>query len=115
MQTLPEVTPRKEPTEIIGSLFAVVVVISLNYPRANQCSRTIRERPHSGHVPGCQEEIRGIIAAYDRRVPHRTKAHPKANVKASVKASPKSRNAAALTKSATAFLKTNDAGYAIVA
>ena len=115
MQTLPEATPRKEPTEITRSLFAVVVVISLNYPRANQCSRTLRERPHSGHVPGCQEEIRGIIAAWDRRVPNRTKAHPKANVKASVKASPKSRNAAALTKSAAAFLKTNDAGYAIVA
>ena len=111
MQTLPEATPRKEPTEIIGSLFAVVVVIPLNYPRANQCSRTIRERPHSGHVPGCQEEIRGIIAAYDRRVPNRTKTHPKA----SVKASPKSRNAAALMKSAAAFLKTNNAGYAMVA
>lgn len=41
MQTLPEATPRKEPTEIIGSLFAVVVVIPLKYPRANQCSRTI--------------------------------------------------------------------------
>ena len=105
MQTLPEATPRKEPTEIIGSLFAVVVVLPLNYPRANQCSRTIRERPHSGHVPGCQEEIRGIIAAWDRRVPNRTKAHPKANVKASVKASPKSRNAAALTRSAAAFPK----------
>ena len=39
MQTLPEATPRKEPTEIIGSLFAVVVVISLNYPRAPQYSR----------------------------------------------------------------------------
>ena len=115
MQTLLEATPRKEPTEIIGSLFAVVVVIPLNYPRANQCSRTIRERPHSGHVPGCQEEIRGIIEAYDRRVHHRAKAHPKARVKASVKASPKSRNAAALTQSAAAFLKTNDAGYAIVA
>ena len=115
MQTLPEATPRKEPTEIIGSLFAVVVVIPLNYPRANQCSRTIRERPHSGHVPGCQGEIRGIIAACDRRVHHRTKTHPKASVKASVKASPKSRNAAALTKNAAAFLKTNDAGYAIVA
>lgn len=115
MQTLPEATPRKEPTEITRSLFAVVVVIPLNYPRANQCSRTIRERPHSGHVPGCQEEIRGIIAAWDRRVPNRTKAHPKASVKASVKASPKSRNAAAPTKSAAAFLKTNCAGYAIVA
>lgn len=111
MQTLPEATPRKEPTEITRSLFAVVVVIPLNYPRANQCSRTARERPHSGHVPGCQEEIRGIIAAYDRRVPNRTKTRPKA----SVKASPKSRNAAALMKSAAAFLKTNDAGYAIVA
>ena len=111
MQTLPEATPRKEPTEIIGSLFAVVVVIPLNYPRANQCSRTIRERPHSGHVPGCQDEIRGIIEAYDRRVHHRAKTHPKA----SVKASPKSRNAATPTQSAAAFLKTNDAGYAIVA
>ena len=107
MQTLPEATLRKEPTEIIGSLFAVVVVIPLNYPRANQCSRTIRERPHSGHVPGCQDEIRGIIEAYDRRVHHRAKTHPKASVK--------SRNAAAPTKSAAAFLKTNDAGYAIVA
>ena len=105
MQTQPEGTPRKEPTEIIGSLFAVVVVIPLNYPRANQCSRTIRERPHSGHVPGCQEEIRGIIAACDRRVHHRAKTHPKASVKASVKASPKSRNAAALTRSAAAFPK----------
>jgi len=111
MQTLPEATPRKEPTEIIGSLFAVVVVIPLNYPRANQCSRTIRERPHSGHVPGCQEEIRGIIAAWDRRVSNRTETCPKA----SVKASPKSRNAAAPIKSAAAFLKTNCAGYAIVA
>ena len=115
MQTQPEATPRKEPTENTGSLFAEVVVIPLKYPRANQCSRTIRARPHSGHVPGCQEEIRGIIEAWDRRVPNRTKAHPKANVKASVKASPKSRNAAALTKSAAAFLKTNCAGYAIVA
>ena len=101
MQTLPEATPRKEPTEITRSLFAVVVVISLNYPRANQCSRTIRERPHSGHVPGCQEEIRGTIAACDRRVHHRTKTHPKASVKASLK----SRNAAALTQSAAAFPK----------
>jgi len=107
MQTLPEATPRKEPTEIIGSLFAVVVVIPLNYPRANQCSRTIKERPHSGHVPGCQEEIRGIIAAWDRRVSNRTETCPKASLK--------SRNAAALTRSAAAFLKTNDAGYAIVA
>ena len=41
MQTLPEATPRKEPTENTGSLFAVVVVIPLKYPRANQCSRTI--------------------------------------------------------------------------
>lgn len=41
MQTLPEVTPRKEPTEITGSLFAVAVVIPLNYPRANQCARPI--------------------------------------------------------------------------
>ena len=77
MQTLPEATPRKEPTEIIGSLFAVVVVIPLNYPRANQCSRTRGERPHSGHVPGSQEEpgrqeeIGGIIAADGRPVPHR--------------------------------------------
>ena len=39
MQTLPEATPRKEPTEIIGSLFAVVVVISLNYPRVFQYAR----------------------------------------------------------------------------
>ena len=115
MQTLPEATPRKEPTEIIGSLFAVVVVIPLNYPRANQCSRTIRERPHSGHVPGCQEEIRGIIAACDRRVPHRAKTRTKTRPKASVKASLKSRNAAAFTRSAAAFLKTNCAGYAIVA
>lgn len=70
MQTLPEATPRKEPTEITRSLFAVVVVISLNYPRANQCSRTIRERPHSGHVPGCQEEIGGgFTKAYDHPFP----------------------------------------------
>ena len=103
MQALPEVTPRKEPTEITGSLFAVVVVIPLNYPRANQCSRTIRERPDSGRIPGCQEEIScqeeigGIIAAYDRHVPNQAKTCLKAN--------PKSRNAAALTKSAAAFLK----------
>ena len=101
MQTLPEATPRKEPTEITRSLFAVVVVISLNYPRANQCSRTIRERPDSGRIPGCQEEIRGIIAAYDRHVPNQAKTCLKANLKAN----PKSRNAAALTKSAAAFLK----------
>ena len=77
MQALPEVTPRKEPTEITGSLFAVAVVIPLNYPRANQCSRTIGERPHSGRFPGCQEEIGGTIAAYDRHVPHRAKPRPK--------------------------------------
>lgn len=111
MQTLPEVTPRKEPTKIARSLFAAVAVIPLNYPRANQCSRTIGERPHSGRFPGCQEEIGGTVAAYDRHVPHRAKTC----LKASPKASPKSRNAAALTKSAAAFLKTNDAGYAIVA
>lgn len=111
MQALPEVTPRKEPTEITGSLFAVAVVIPLNYPRANQCSRTIGERPHSGRIPGCQEEIGGTIAAYDRHVPHQAKTCLKANLKAS----PKSRNAAALTQSAAAFLKTNDAGYATVA
>ncbi len=73
MQTLPEVTPRKEPTEITGSLFAVVVVIPLNYPRANQCSRTIGERPDSGRVPGCQEEIRGIAAAYAPEFPTKLK------------------------------------------
>lgn len=77
MQALPEVTPRKEPTEITGSLFAVAVVIPLNYPRANQCSRTIGERPDSGRFPGCQEEIGGTIAAYDRHVPHRAKPRPK--------------------------------------
>ena len=79
MQALPEVTPRKEPTEITGSLFAVVVVIPLNYPRANQCSRTIRERPDSGRIPGCQEEIscqeeiRGITAAYAPDFPTKLK------------------------------------------
>lgn len=73
MQALPEVTPRKEPTEITGSLFAVVVVIPLNYPRANQCSRTIGERPDSGRVPGCQEEIRGITAAYAPEFPTKLK------------------------------------------
>lgn len=56
MQALPEVTPRKEPTEITGSLFAVMVVIPLNYPRANQCSRTIGERPDSGRGPDYQED-----------------------------------------------------------
>lgn len=110
MQTL-RITPRKEPTEITGSLFAVVVVIPLNYPRATQCSRTIGERPHSGRIPGCQKEIGGIVAAHDRKVPHRAKTC----LKATPKASPKNRNAAALAKSAAAFLKTNDAGYAIVA
>lgn len=39
MQALPEVTPRKEPTEITGSLFAVAVVIPLNYPRVFQYAR----------------------------------------------------------------------------
>lgn len=73
MQALPEVTPRKEPTEITGSLFAVVVVIPLNYPRANQCSRTIGERPHSGRFPGCQEEIGGTIAAYTPEFPTKLK------------------------------------------
>lgn len=73
MQALPEVTPRKEPTEITGSLFAVVVVIPLNYPRANQCSRTIGERPDSGRVPGCQEEIGGITAAYAPEFPTKLK------------------------------------------
>lgn len=73
MQALPEVTPRKEPTEITGSLFAVMVVIPLNYPRANQCSRTIRERPDSEHIPGCQEEIRGIIAVYAPEFPTKLK------------------------------------------
>lgn len=73
MQALPEVTPRKEPTEITGSLFAVAVVIPLNYPRANQCSRTIRERPDSGRIPGCQEEIRGIAAAYTPEFPTKLK------------------------------------------
>ena len=73
MQALPEVTPRKEPTEITGSLFAVVIVIPLNYPRANQCSRTIRERPDSGRIPGCQEEIRGIIAAHAPEFPTKLK------------------------------------------
>ncbi len=101
MQTLPEVTPRKEPTEIARSLFAAVAVIPLNYPRANQCSRTIRERPDSGRVPGYQEEISSIIAAHHRHVPHRAKTC----LKATPKASPKSRNAAALTQSAAAFLK----------
>lgn len=52
MQALPEVTPRKEPTEITGSLFAVVVVIPLNYPRANECSRTTRDVSTAGSIPG---------------------------------------------------------------
>ena len=96
MQALPEVTPRKEPTEITGSLFAVVVVIPLNYPRANECSRTTREQPHSGHVPGCQEEIRGFIKAYSHPFP--AELNPS-------ETQPKSRNAAALVKSAAAFQK----------
>lgn len=111
MQTQPEATPRKEPTENTGSLFAEVVVIPLKYPRANQCSRTIRAGPHSGHVPGCQEEIRGIISAYARRVPNRTKTQ----AKASVKASPEKQKYCRTHKECNSISKANYAGYAIVA
>ena len=114
MQTLPEATPRKEPTEIIGSLFAVVVVIPLNYPRANQCSRTIRERPHSGHVPGCQEEIGGFIKAYSYPFPaelNPTETQPESRSESH----PEKQKCCRTHKECSSIPKANYADYAIVA
>ena len=110
MQTQPEATPRKEPTEDTGSLFAEVVVIPLKYPRANQCSRTIRARPHSGHIPGCQEEIRGFIKAYSQPFPaglNPSETQPESQ--------PGKQKCCRTREECSSIPKANYAGYAIVA
>lgn len=110
MQTQPEGTPRKEPTENTGSLFTEVVVIPLKYPRANQCSRTMREQPHSGHIPGCQEEISGFIKAYSRPFP--AELNPPESRSES---QPEKQKCCRARKECSSISKANYAGYAIVA
>ncbi len=114
MQTQPEATPRKEPTENTGSLFAEVVVIPLKYPRANQCSRTIRARPHSGHVPGCQKEIRGFIKAYSHPFP--AELNPiERQPESQPKIQPEKQKCCRTHEECSSISKANYAGYAIVA